>query len=553
MLHKEWILNDDSISISKFWEIIAIITLIGGILRIVYCFWGYPLHLHVDEPTIVNNTIDMLARHSWEAFVYNRPDQFEIKCNALWFTIVSWLKFNAPAYVVFKTHEFTFYLTARIYTSLFGTALIPLVAVVTGKIAEHLLVNKKIVQLSCVLLVAFSTIFVSHSAYSTPDIPLTFFIVLFTYVFIEYIEKGGFKRFSLNCVIIGVGITIKYPAAILCLPLAFMVIYRKVSIEKDFTGILKYGIKGVLIICAVVFIIAPNLFTNVEKVYSTIILESRPNHLGADGLGFAGNFLFYLRNAIENLGWESAILGCLGIYTICKADHIIPSFSFGIGILYWICMSVLSLHWQRWGIPVFCFYIMIVSIGIGKVADYLLNNSKCKKFVFCIGRIMLPLISILVIFNVVISGIAITRCSLLKDVRVVTLEWCNKNRITPNNTLYHEYGYSPFATLGSGNEIAKSFELRKEKLVLKDRLKSKKYVMYSASLRNLYLREEKKYRREVKVFKTIEKEFPLIYKLSADGNYWKRRTAIENIPYSLDYLFKKSTTTGSNMYIYKIR
>ncbi len=61
---------------------LSLITITGLILRMICCNWGAPLQLHPDEPTIVDQTIDMLYRHSWEANVYNRPDHFEIKCNS---------------------------------------------------------------------------------------------------------------------------------------------------------------------------------------------------------------------------------------------------------------------------------------------------------------------------------------------------------------------------------------------------------------------------------------------------------------------------------------
>ena len=42
----------------------VLITLGGMGLRLASCFWGYPMALHPDEFTIVDNAIDMLRRHS---------------------------------------------------------------------------------------------------------------------------------------------------------------------------------------------------------------------------------------------------------------------------------------------------------------------------------------------------------------------------------------------------------------------------------------------------------------------------------------------------------
>ena len=92
--------------------ILALITLSGLGLRLASCFWGYPMALHPDEFTIVDNAIDMLRRHSWLAFVYNRPDQFEIKCNAALFAVASRVLFGVPAYEAFETHYMAFYVIA---------------------------------------------------------------------------------------------------------------------------------------------------------------------------------------------------------------------------------------------------------------------------------------------------------------------------------------------------------------------------------------------------------------------------------------------------------
>ena len=63
------------------------VCLLGMILRLACCFWAYPAQFHPDEDAIVANTIDMLQRHSWQAYLYSWPGQLPIKLNALLFSL----------------------------------------------------------------------------------------------------------------------------------------------------------------------------------------------------------------------------------------------------------------------------------------------------------------------------------------------------------------------------------------------------------------------------------------------------------------------------------
>ena len=203
--------------------ILALITLGGMVLRLASCFWGYPMALHPDEFTIVDNAIDMLRRHSWLAFVYNRPDQFEIKCNAALFAVASRILFGVPAYEAFETHYMAFYVIARGFTAIFGTAMIPLAAILAGRMVKK--ENRLLTQLITAFVFAFSPLLVEHSAYATPDIVLTFFVLLFALISQKYLESGKTMWLWLSVVVTGVGISIKYPAGILCLVIAASVIY----------------------------------------------------------------------------------------------------------------------------------------------------------------------------------------------------------------------------------------------------------------------------------------------------------------------------------------
>lgn len=116
--------------------IVVLITVVGFALRMICCFWGLPLLIHPDEYAIVEPAIDMISRYSWEAESYARPDQLEVKIDAILFQIFSWLVYHMPPDEAFPSHNVGFYFVARCATVVFGTALIPLVALLCGRIAN---------------------------------------------------------------------------------------------------------------------------------------------------------------------------------------------------------------------------------------------------------------------------------------------------------------------------------------------------------------------------------------------------------------------------------
>ena len=270
--------------------LLVLITLGGFTLRVASCFWGYPMPLHPDELTIVDNAIDILHRHSWLAYVYNRPDQFEIKCNAALFALASRILFKVPAYEAFETHYMAFYVIARGYTTVFGTAMIPLAAVLAGRMVDEGK-QRHLTEIATAFVFAFSPTLVEHSAYATPDVVLTFFILLFALLAQCYLKTGTAKYLLLCVITTGIAVTIKYPAAILCVVIAIMVIHRCV-LDRQYGRIFGYGIMSILLLLAVMFVIAPNLFLDFQNVYETLMFEARPNHLGADGLGWFGNLVY---------------------------------------------------------------------------------------------------------------------------------------------------------------------------------------------------------------------------------------------------------------------
>ena len=523
--------------------------------RLVYCHWGYPLRLQPDEHAIVDKAMEMLSRHSWEADQYNRPDHFEIKCNSIIFTALSWVKFHKPAYEAFPEYTTYFYLRARYFTAVFGTALVPLVGALAGLLAASFRDRyKKIIQFFAMFFTAFPELFIENSSYATPDIVLTFFVTLFAWFSVLYLKNGNRKYLYYCMVIIGIGITIKYPAALLALPFAYIFIYReficKDHNKNSFWIIPKYVCISIGVIFLTVFIIAPNLITNFDAVLKTLRMEARDYHIGADGLGFWGNLKFYFHFIAADIGTVCLIPFFIGLFRVLwkrQREYLILT----IGLVYWICMSVLSLHWVRWGIPMFVFFILITALGFGTAFQFADSLSSHKQAVSFIAKAGLILFSTLLVVNVGLAALAKVKYSTIPDTRWITMSEMPEHGITAENSAYEPY--TPFAPNGSGaNAAIGSFHFTDSGLKIGIEHALKKYYVSTDSYRDRYFADPEKYPNQVERFNALDAEYDVVYTITADGNFRVDGDTIKNIRKSVAYLTGKQTGIGVNMTVYDL-
>ncbi|MDO4484323.1 MAG: hypothetical protein Q4C54_07810 [Clostridia bacterium] len=135
---------------------IGLITLLGFVLRVIHAFWGFPLLLLGDEVAIVDNALDLVERGSYLSYVYNRPDQFEIKCCALIFAIARWIASLCGTTLA----QWHYHLMARLYTVCFGTALIPMTGILAGKMVRRDSISPRVTACMASFLMAFCVLFV---------------------------------------------------------------------------------------------------------------------------------------------------------------------------------------------------------------------------------------------------------------------------------------------------------------------------------------------------------------------------------------------------------
>ena len=525
---------------------LALITLCGLTMRLVCCFWGYPLELHPDELTIVDSAIDMLRRHSWLAYVYNRPDQFEIKCNAALFSVASRILFRVPAYEAYESHYMAFIVIARAYTAIFGTAMIPLAGVLAGRMVREEK-QRRTAQIVTACIFAFSPILVEHSAYATPDVVLTFLVLLFALLAQNYLETGARKALWLSVLVTGIAITVKYPAAILCIAIAAMVIRQSIR-EKRPGRIFTAGFACIGLLLLTVFLIAPNLFTDFGSAYRTFVNEARPNHLGADGLGWGGNLKYYLMTAVSELEPVSLVFVILGVvWSIRHRSE--RTRVLWIGPLYWICISVLSLHWVQWGIPAYVFYFLLAALGVSAALRTVAETQWTK-----VGKTLASGILLLLIgasgLNLVLSATATVKEKTIRDTRSISLQYCLDHQITTSNSIYE--GYTPLSPNGGAGYRYYTFHLTDGKAAVNEPFATRQYFVTSGSYSGRYFAQPEKYPEQNEIYRAIEESFERIYDLRGEGNYVRKQLAVFNIPHSIRYLATKYESTGNGISIYDL-
>lgn len=518
------------------------LTLAGGIARVVGCFWGYPLLLHPDESATVDYAIDMLSRHSWMAASFDRPDHFEIKCDALLFAIFSRLRYGVPAYQAFSEHMTAFYIVGRMLAAAFGTALIPLVSLFAMDVLREKPFRFRCpVALFAGLGVGFLPVFLRYSTLADPDVVLTFFVVLFSWCMLRYLRSGSKKALLSGAALIGLCVTVKYNGAILCLPLALGVIYRALRVDKRPWDILKYGILSALLAGIAVAVIGPNLILEYRTVLANVIREARPNHLGADGLSFWGNAGFYLMDIADAVGRISLLFAGIGLGNLLWQRRR-DSLCLAVGAIFWVCISVLKLHWSRWGLPAYPFYLILTGVGLGQTVLWARNRWKP------LGAAAMVL-SCLLGGNVLLSGLTETKALTVPDTRNRSLEAVSAMGITPENTLYE--GYTPFAP-ADYTDLSDAFEWADGEIRPKAEYAGKRYFMMSDSFYGRYRGDLERYGDKAAVYSAIEAQYPLVYRLVPDddrsGSPWLSR----NIPLSVRYLLGHSTCGGSTISVFDL-
>ena len=415
----------------KEWLVVALIFAAALSIRLIGLKFSFPLLTHHDEIFIMDPLVTMSKGRTLDSGHYNKPTQILYTALFFWLNFLSKLKFHQNMGWAYPQNPLFFYYHARLLMAFVGS-LVPVAAWKIGKSFRGIDFSLPAAFLTC-----FYPPYVIHSHYIGVDVSTTLFTLIIILLCLSYLKTDKPLWLILASAMVAVNVLEKYPGA-----LSFFIPVVTLGIKafiKDDTGARRgwrffftwMGISlGVTLVSMLV--IAPHLFITWQQVRDALIYEGRSTHLGADNLNWGGNLLFYLREFINNAGWLVVLFAGVGIIALIsiKQPAVLLLF-YGGG--YWVALSKLGLHWERWSLPMMTTLLLAAAAGI----SWLWQRAS-RQWTRLVLAIIITVGGALYIVNGLTASVLFT----WQDTRNIALEYLQSENITPEKTISE--GYSPY-------------------------------------------------------------------------------------------------------------
>jgi len=482
--------------------VLAAILLAGMVPRVAHLDWGAPLLMHPDEYAFTSFPPKMAETNSLDPLDFERPNHPSIYTNSMAYGVASRLAFGQPLPQAFGAHTFFFHLLSRWIVTIW--ALVAMVACwLVGRQFQPL------AGLWAAMLFAIHPGFLEHSHYATPDVPMTAMQLLSIWLSLRYLRSRSWRDLAPSVLWVSLASGEKYPGILyLAVPVAAVLWIHRRSWGQAVRTLVRLE----FLYAAGLFLCAPYVFLKAHMVLLNLISESRPTHLGSDGLSWGGNLAYYLRIHMGQSSWLLALLVVAGLWVAWRrrGPESLPILS---GIFYWIVVSRLPLHWERWSLPMVISPLLLSALALGATTQWIV--SRRSRLVW-----MLPF-SLGV--GLLLAGQAF-RCEMLllrlgsTDTRVAGLGPVSRLGLNEGNTVVSQYtslapAWKPgfdFVAAATDSEV----------------LRGRRFAFCSESMYGRFLAEADRYPRETRFYRSLFRR-PLVLELKPDEIPWGSGSAAD--------------------------
>jgi hypothetical protein len=473
---------------------LTLIVLGGAAARLAGGSWGLPLDLHPDEWVVVHGAIEMAQHRSFEPPYFFRPDHVEMELSNLAYLAYSYLFHGASPEKVFGSDPAPFVVISRAITACFGVAMIVLAYLIGTRFARG-------VGVMAAFVVAFFPPFVDNSHFATPDVPLSLAFMIVILGCMRYLSSPSWGNLALASLGVSVAIAIKYPGALGALMIAITVIVGGVR-ARAWSRILVHGAGALLAVIGFLFAISPVLFTNMHAVILNLTAEAGTTHLGADGLGWGGNMAYYVGVFASSAGIILLVCFVLGVAWSIHL-RLVQSIPLWCGVLVWLILSGVPLHWDRWGLPMFLTPLLMAPIGAYYSFRYLRDNRAARWQLWGAAGL-----GAVLAVNLTAGSAAVVASFMSTNTQTLASELAGRG-IDSSNAIYE--GYTPLLP-GLSQVIFNKFDVVHGRLVLRGgnpTTSAMRYLVLSSDMDDRY-RADPRYGTQQRFYSMVYQQFPLL-------------------------------------------
>lgn len=472
---------------------LGVIVILAFGIRYVGLKFSYPLLTHPDETFVLTPVLQMTANRTLDAGIPYRPNLVLITINYLILNVASFAKFGESIATTYAGNELFFTYSSRVLTAIIGAS-VPVAAWIISR------QGRLKFALPAALFTAFFPSYVVHSHYITPDVPLTFLTLLVMLLAINYAQSGNRKILVLATFAAALNTIEKYPGLISFSLIILSILYfewcKRTRFDREFfLSALKQTLVQSGLLLFFMYLIAPNLFIQFGRTYDAILNEARPTHLGADNLGWVGNLAFYAVEYFKAGNWLLILLIIPGlIYGIRRRE---PGLLFMLyGILYWVLLSVLSLHWERWALPMYTAPLLLAAYGAAAIGEVPWIKPRLRSLA---KTAVVAVVGLALFISAFSNSVRLTYL----DTRVQSLDYCRANGITEDNTLFE--GYSPLSpAMGPGSITPERYQAAS----------NVEFIILSSNMYSRHYAEPDRYADQIAIYERIRAEQQLIAEFS---------------------------------------
>lgn len=372
-------------------QLILLVTLLGFVLRILGLNFGLPHDSRPDEIPILNiifgQIIAPIVNHgNWELNPHflDYPSLYFYILTAIFAAfygigyLLGWFPTTKSFIFGSVLTPTPFHLVLRWFSAISGTIMIVAIAF----LAKQWQPSSKRVVFYAALLAATNYLLVRNSHFGSVDILMTLGITLSLWAMLKYRENPTARRLQIACIFCGLSTGVKYPAAILLLPLWIVLLEQSIKEGKIYWK--QYVLSAFLATLLVTFVFlltTPWLLLDFPKFLKDFTYESSYFFKYKEP-GLESGWVFYPCFALwHGVGLPVLILTILGLVSSLKdtakrwQNALMLSFLLGFYILLGFNERVMT----RYVLPLLPVIIVYASTGLELITTHLYKRLKVER------------------------------------------------------------------------------------------------------------------------------------------------------------------------------